>query len=824
MADDLEKDLSRAEKLLKDTLINAGKVAKDITNKAFRELVENINEFSRSLDSISDALEEQLDTYSKLKQQTKTLGENLNRNLKFVDKKTDLSQRLVGIYKDQNKLIEKLTRNQDDLLTGELSSKQVNDDLLKTKSQSLNILLRQRDIEDEITRQKSNLEGASKDEKQSITDKIAGLEKINQELSAEQLNLTDISKELEDQAKAAEDIEGKIGVGGKLLGGFKQIPVLGKLLDMDSAEKAMRATAASGGSMFKTLGAGAKALGSSLKSALGPFGLIIIAVEAIQAIGKFFLDAMFAASKQIADFQRNLGVSKDNAVEIRDRFFEISDNAKILANTQAGNLILQKDLVEAQESFNAALGLAVDLSTEQNEEFAAQFTNIKKFYNLNEQEQKGLVNLNTTNNKTLDETKNSILGQAALYRMNTKEAINIRKVFKEVLTTSNATKLSIKGGGDALVKSVINAQKLGVTLDSLGKIADNLLNFEESISSELEAELILGRDLELEKARAAALMNDQVTLTEEVNRLVKDAGPDFEKNRIAMQASAKAIGIGVDELADMVTQQRVVEKFKQNFQALDEKAIENSKTLSKDEKKRLKENKGTAEDYYKFAKEQGKDLVQILGDEQASRMEAQDAQQKFNDALEKAKETFTRFVDGGALDTFADFLVKFVESVGIKGLGRTLIGGLADDSDIAASKVARKQEQMAAETDTEKKKQIQSEIDKIQQDFQKSNYNKQDLATVMEKKEAPLSNKSANISYMDAKDFVIRTLPEDTVVGMGGTALGRTDEMVALLTQQNQHLDKQNILLASIYNKEGTIVLNGTKMGTGMNVGGYKTA
>ena len=77
---------------------------------------------------------------------------------------------------------------------------------------------------------------------------------------------------------------------------------------------------------------------------------------------------------------------------------------------------------------------------------------------------------------------------------------------------------------------------------------------------------------------------------------------------------------------------------------------------------------------------------------------------------------------------------------------------------------------------------------------------------------------------MSVKDFTIRTLPEDTVVGMGGTSLGRTDEMVKLLTQQNQHLDKQNTLLANIYNKEGTIVLNGTKMGTGMNVGGYKTA
>ena len=131
---------------------------------------------------------------------------------------------------------------------------------------------------------------------------------------------------------------------------------------------------------------------------------------------------------------------------------------------------------------------------------------------------------------------------------------------------------------------------------------------------------------------------------------------------------------------------------------------------------------------------------------------------------------------------------------------------------------------MNAENDPEKKKQIQNEIEQIQQDFQKSNYNKQDLSTVMANKEAPLSNKSAGISSIDAKDFVIRTLPEDTVVGMGGTALGRTDEMVKLLIEQNQHLNKQNTLLASINNKETNIVMDGTKLGTTMSTGAFKTA
>jgi hypothetical protein len=553
-------------------------------------------------------------------------------------------------------------------------------------------------------------------------------------------------------------------------------------------------------------------------------------ITALIEIAKFFKDAMFAASKQIADFQRNLGVSRDSASEIRDRFYEISTNAESLSKIQKGNSILQKDLVEAQESFNATLGLGVDLSTMQNEEFAAQFTNIKKFYNLNEQEQKGLVNLNATNNKTLDETKNSILGQVALYRMNTKEAINIRKVFKEVLTTSNATKLSIKGGGDALIQSVINAQKLGVKLDDLGKISDNLLNFEESISSELEAELILGRDLELEKARAAALMNDQVTLTEEVNRLVREAGPDFEKNRIAMQASAKAIGIGVDELADMVTQQRVVEKFKQDFNALDEEAIKNSKILSNDEKKRLKDKKGTAEDYYKFAKEQGKDLIKILGDEQASRMEAQDAQQKFNDSLEKAKETFSRFVDGGSLDKLANTLDKFTDRFSVGVVGAVTGTGKATAKDIKAANESEKyaegllaNEKAAYNEGLQKKlfeeMRTQIMLNTILQPFT-TFFSSADEN--LERAKAKLTAEYYKDTVLPVKDFTIRSLPEDTLVGMGGTALGRTDEMVKLLIQQNQHLDKQNTLLANISNKESKIMIGATEIGTGFNTNSIK--
>ena len=77
-------------------------------------------------------------------------------------------------------------------------------------------------------------------------------------------------------------------------------------------------------------------------------------------------------------------------------------------------------------------------------------------------------------------------------------------------------------------------------------------NFEESIAKELEAELLIGRDLNLEAARQAALAGDKQGLMRE---LVAQAG-SLEKlqsiNVIQQQALAGALGLSADQLADQV--------------------------------------------------------------------------------------------------------------------------------------------------------------------------------------------------------------------------------------------------------------------------------
>ena len=114
--------------------------------------------------------------------------------------------------------------------------------------------------------------------------------------------------------------------------------------------------------------------------------------------------------------------------------------------------------------------------------------------------------------------------------------LNEKDAMKEIAKTSNAIKLSTAGGAAGLAKALGAAKALGTSLNKVDDIAGSILNFEESIESELSAELLLGKDLNLEKAREAALNNELATLSDEIAKNVGSAAEFTAINRIQQEA------------------------------------------------------------------------------------------------------------------------------------------------------------------------------------------------------------------------------------------------------------------------------------------------
>jgi len=410
--------------------------------------------------------------------------------------------------------------------------------------------------------------------------------------------------------------------------------------------------------------AGFKALGPMISNVFKPLFWIKLIVEGL----KFMFESMVENDKQITNIAHQLNISKEAAAEVFTSLHKMKEAGKEFGHVLAGNTLLEKDYLETLIKVNSLLGMSVDLTEEQNKAFFKQLTDAQKFLKLSDDETKGLISLYAQTGEEIENIKLQILGATKEQKLLTGYQIDERKVLKDVLTTSNALKLSIKGGKDALIQATIEANKFGISLENIEKTAEGLLDFENSIANELEAELFLNRDINLERARAASLTNDTQTLMEEIGKQVKAFGPDFQKNVFAQQSFAKTLGLSVKEVGDMYTKYQELEQLQSSQQKLSEKDLKILKEkgkLSNDQLNLLRAGNMAAGDYLSLLKSagfEGEDLQRILGELSVSALEATDATQKWDEMLANVKESFSKAFTGEMIDNFATLLADFVKT------------------------------------------------------------------------------------------------------------------------------------------------------------------
>ncbi|CAB4143719.1 hypothetical protein UFOVP450_207 [uncultured Caudovirales phage] len=141
------------------------------------------------------------------------------------------------------------------------------------------------------------------------------------------------------------------------------------------------------------------------------------------------------------------------------------------------------------------------------------------------------------------------------------EGIAPGKIMKDM--ASNTAEMARAGskGAEAFGKSVINLHKMGVEMGTASKMADSLLDFESSINNQMEASVLLGRDINLDKARELALSNDLEGATAEVLKNVGGSAEFNKLNRIQQDALAKSLGLSVEEMGKYIDAQEEQEKY-----------------------------------------------------------------------------------------------------------------------------------------------------------------------------------------------------------------------------------------------------------------------
>jgi hypothetical protein len=294
---------------------------------------------------------------------------------------------------------------------------------------------------------------------------------------------------------------------------------------------------------------GARAAGGGVASVTKNFaGNMMKAIKPTD-IFTFLLVKSFEALKQIdtrtADFQRNLGLTKTEAIGLNDELA----TAAISSNTIGVNVDTMTKTVG--DLNNALGGTAIIFDTELIE--SATF--LRERLKLSEESLANMTMQSLATGQSLESLKDTQLETLVAAEKEFGMRFNTRQVLDEANKISGALRLNLEKAPGGLVKAVAQAKMLGLNIEQTARMAGKLLDFESSIESELEAELLTGKELNLEQARLLALKGDTAGAAAEIAKQVGSSAEFAQMNVIAQQSLAEAAGLTVDELSDALRKQ-----------------------------------------------------------------------------------------------------------------------------------------------------------------------------------------------------------------------------------------------------------------------------
>ena len=487
-----------------------------------------------------------------------------------------------------------------------LSTKELETLQKKQKERLLDLGLAKK-LLDEEERRLYNVRNRSDEDLEAYNLALAKSTEIGAQIQENTSAYEQFNAQLEEAVIQSKKIDDNLGLGGKLIKDIGKLPIVGSFIDSAKVlEDATKAAGEEGATKASTMKAAFKSAGSSLKENLmDPAAMTL-------GLMKMMGDVLIGADKATGDLAKSMNMTYDAASKTRQDLTQLANQT---LDASVNTLRLQESMV--------AIGNSLGTNAQLNEADLVTMTKLREKAGLTNEELIGMQKITLATGGNLEENTEQFLGSAKALSMQKGLAINVKQLMKETANASNATKLSLAGGAKGLAEAAVQAKALGVDLSKVDQIAGSLLNFEDSISAELEAELLTGKQINLETARLAALNGDLATVAEEINKQIGGSAEFSKMNRIQQEAFAKSVGMSREDLANSLVEQEALAAI--------------GRDLSKEEQAA-----------YEAAKKQygEKEAAKMLAEGQLEdMMHQQSIQERLNDSMLKMKEVLVSIAD-----------------------------------------------------------------------------------------------------------------------------------------------------------------------------------
>ena len=337
-------------------------------------------------------------------------------------------------------------------------------------------------------------------------------------------------------------MKGISDLGDEIVGPLKEIPVIGPMISgtldkaLDNVKKSLKEK------LIKQVlagKAGTKGIGKGFLGTIPPINMMGMSIHIATAGITLLIGLLVAAAaaligmaKRARDFAGEANIAFGQSLKLQKSILAAD---VMLVGTGKSAKDIAKQMIENYGTLANVNANSIRQIGHLSTRFGVATDDLIKF-------QKGFTDVTGAS----ADVANDVV--RAVGEMASGAGVAAGEVIKDISSQMEAFARFSNEGAMGMAKAAIEAAKIGSSLSEVVKVADSLLNFESSITAEFEAQVLTGKNLNLERARAAALQGDFATLTAEIQQQVGGLGNLQAMNVIQKDAIAGALGLTVSEL------------------------------------------------------------------------------------------------------------------------------------------------------------------------------------------------------------------------------------------------------------------------------------
>ena len=507
-------------KLMKDKSISA-----QILENLNRKNSEHYEDATSALKLSSDRLRESV------KGMTDTLG--LSSNISDTQKNIlEIQQQIFSLDKAQYDIESEITdlTSERSFILGQLrTSRREEVELEKQVAEHAKFLVESGEYREDQLSSQLHIQ------KQIVSDKVRELR-----MSLESLEYSE--QDLQAKLKAQDAIKEQLEISTKNLKRAEAIDVITERLPGH-----LGATVGQAKGLWKFVKVGGL-LAVGFLGLLGVIGLIGLAWKAVVGLFRLAYEEWTALDEAAVEFRKETGLILSQTRDITRLANQLHGEYKTLG-------ITAEDVYASAIAWRDTISSAIPMTDR-----VGRFLTLWRG-NLGVSEKSASEMLSTVMSMS-GATEDAALSMAS-FTANTaiSRGVSVSEVFDSISESTESIHTYMRGNVAYMMASAIEARRLGLSLSQVNETAASLLDFESSINAEMEASVLLGRQVDFSHARNLAFQGETLAAQYEVLRVVKEVGDFDEMNAIQKKKLADAAGMTVAELSkSLMIQSKIGDK------------------------------------------------------------------------------------------------------------------------------------------------------------------------------------------------------------------------------------------------------------------------